>query len=488
MKYITTPIYYVNDKPHIGHAYTSVICDFLARFYRMMKEDVFFTTGTDEHGQKIEKSAQAAGMAPIDFVNQVSKSFSDLNGPLSLTNDAFIRTTDPKHYQAVKAFFKKIQDNGYIYKGNYEGWYSIRDEAFYQESDLVDGLAPTGSTVEWVSEPSYFFKLSKFQDQLLKFYYDNPDIITPKSRWKEVVRFLESGLQDLSISRTSLSWGIPVPSDESHKIYVWMDALTNYISAIGYPHSFDSQLWSHSIHVIGKDILRFHAIYWPAFLMAADLNLPSNLAVHGWWTNEGQKISKSLGNTIDPIDLVSRYSTDSVRYFLLKGMTFGQDGDFSIELFKTKYHSDLCNRLGNLVQRVFKFIDHSLEGLIPKAHSIHHRHIISKLIQHVEHFDIHKYIEEVMILVDNANYYIDQEKPWELKKQNNPKLYTVIGNLCDIIKCIGLFLYPAIPNGMERLMIMLGIEDINFDRLELSLENKTLSNVQPLYMRWQTAS
>eukprot|EP00977_Amphora_coffeiformis_P029695 scaffold42408_cov176-Amphora_coffeaeformis.AAC.4 len=316
---ITTPIYYVNDKPHIGHAYTSTACDVIARFMRLSGRDVFFLSGTDEHGQKVEQSAANRGMNPQDFVDEVSVNFRELLDLLNISNDAFIRTTEEAHKASVQHLWNVMVDKGYIYLGNYEGWYSVRDECFYNESELVDGKAPTGADVEWVSkEESYFFKLSEFQDKLLQFYEDNPDFIAPESRRNEVVSFVKGGLRDLSISRTSFQWGVKVPKDDGHVMYVWIDALTNYISALGYPNegsdSNYSKFWPGALHVVGKDILRFHAVYWPAMLMAADLPLPKRLFAHGWWTKDGQKISKSLGNVIDPVELCEK-----VRFYNLKG-------------------------------------------------------------------------------------------------------------------------------------------------------------------------
>jgi methionyl-tRNA synthetase len=306
---ITTPIYYVNDKPHIGHAYTSTSCDVIARFMRLSGREVFFLSGTDEHGQKVEQSAAKKGMEPQDFVNEVSKSFKDLLELMNISNDMFIRTTDDKHKKAVQHLWQKLVDNGAIYLGSYEGWYSVRDECYYNESELVDGNAPTGSDVVWqAKEPTYFFKLSAFEDKLLEYYNTNPEFIAPKFRKNEMIGFVSGGLRDLSISRTTFNWGVPVPGDDDHVMYVWIDALANYISAIGYPDDTENfqKFWPANLHIVGKDILRFHAVYWPALLMAADLPIPQRLFAHGWWTKDGEKISKSLGNVIDPLELVEK--------------------------------------------------------------------------------------------------------------------------------------------------------------------------------------
>ena len=333
--YITTPIYYVNDKPHIGHAYTTLACDVMARFKRLDGYDVTFLTGTDEHGQKVEKAAEAAGLTPQHFTDQVSQNFRDLTKTMDFSNDDFIRTTEERHRAACQRIWAILQDNGNIRLGKYEGWYSVRDETFFAETELVDGMAPTGAPVEWVEEPSYFFNLSAWQDKLLAFYDKNPRFVGPESRFNEVKSFVKSGLRDLSISRASFKWGVPVPGDDNHVMYVWLDALTNYLTAAGWPEDGPagdrkkySWLWPADLHMVGKDILRFHAVYWPAFLMAADLPLPKRVYAHGWWTNDGQKISKSLGNAIDPNQLAETYGLDQTRYFLMREVPFGNDGDF----------------------------------------------------------------------------------------------------------------------------------------------------------------
>ncbi|MBL4839062.1 MAG: methionine--tRNA ligase, partial [Kordiimonadaceae bacterium] len=324
--YVTTPIYYVNDVPHIGHAYTTLACDMLARFKRLDGFDVLFLTGTDEHGQKVEKSAEKAGVDPLAFCDKVSSRFQDLAAAMNFSNDQFIRTTEARHKVAVQQLWRELVKNGFIYEDNYAGWYSVRDEAFYGEDELKEGeggekLAPTGAPVEWVEEPSYFFKLSAFEEKLLALYENQPDFVMPKSRLNEVKSFVKGGLQDLSISRTTFNWGVPVPEAEGHIMYVWIDALANYLTATGYP-DMDAEdyqkFWPANVHIVGKDILRFHAVYWPAFLMAANMPLPNRVFAHGWWTNEGQKISKSLGNVIDPFELIESYGLDPVRFFLLR--------------------------------------------------------------------------------------------------------------------------------------------------------------------------
>ncbi len=435
--YITTPIYYVNDRPHIGHAYTSVACDVLARFMRLSGKKVHFLTGTDEHGQKVEKSAKAAGIAPKAFTDQVSQHFRDLAKTLQLSNDDFIRTTEPRHIKSAQAVWKRMQERGHIYLGSYAGWYAVRDEAYYQESELVDGKAPTGADVEWVEEPSYFFDLSKWQDKLLKFYDDNPDFILPAGRRNEVISFVKGGLKDLSISRTTFSWGIPVPGDENHIMYVWLDALVNYMSALGYPDAdaaLYKQFWPASLHMVGKDILRFHAVYWPAFLMAADLPIPKRVFAHGWWTNEGQKISKSLGNVIDPHELIAQYGLDQLRYFLLREVPFGNDGDFSRERIKIVINSELANNIGNLAQRTLAMIQKNCAGSVPDAAGVEKDALDLEFLEriHVTSKDTPRQVEEsyyacefstilasIIEIGTKANAYIDTKGALDAEKDRS---------------------------------------------------------------------
>ncbi|WP_458694970.1 methionine--tRNA ligase, partial [Wolbachia endosymbiont of Drosophila incompta] len=400
--YITTPVYYVNDKPHIGHAYTSLLCDVVARFMKLAGKNVKFTTGTDEHGQKIEKAAKAKEMQPKEFTDEVSVSFKELAKFMNFEYDDFIRTTEERHKKAVIALWNRLEERGQIYLDSYPGWYSVRDEAFYQESELIDGKAPTGAEVQWIKEESYFFRLSNWQEKLLELYKNQPSFIFPESRRNEVISFVRSGLIDLSISRTSFNWGIKVPGNDKHIIYVWIDALTNYLTSIGFPSTEGEEykrFWaepetqipvsstgmtpnqgktqipvssaanladnSFNVHVIGKDILRFHAVYWPAILLAADLPLPKQIAVHGWWLNEGEKISKSLGNVIDPIGLAQEFGVDQLRYFLLREASFGQDGNFSKKNMISRINSELANNIGNLVQRTISFLHKQCSGIVP---------------------------------------------------------------------------------------------------------------------------
>ncbi len=463
--YITTPIYYVNDKPHIGSAYTTLMCDTIARFYRLQGRPVYFLTGTDEHGQKVQKAAEKAGMEPQKFVDEVSKSFRELVDVMQVTNDVFIRTTQERHYAAAKALWNKLLENGYIYLGHYEGWYSVRDEAFYDEKELVNGKAPTGADVEWMKEESYFFKLSAFQEPLLKWYEDHPQFIAPDSRRNEVLRFVEGGLQDLSISRTSFSWGVPVPGNDKHIMYVWLDALTNYITALGYPdenHDLYKQFWNHTTHVVGKDILRFHAVYWPAFLMAANLPLPQQIFAHGWWTNEGVKISKSLGNTIDPIELIETFGIDAVRYFLVREVPFGQDGDFSRQNLINRLNTDLANAYGNLVQRVLSFVNKNAGAAVPnhQPFSQEEQELLDSPLHVLAQINImqtHKYAELVWTLIARGNQYMDSNKPWELKKTDEVKMNHCLYILCELIRKIAILTQPLAPIASGKILDQLAI-------------------------------
>lgn len=474
--YITTPIYYVNDVPHIGHAYTSVASDVIARFMRLCGKDVMFLTGTDEHGQKVEKAAINKNIDPQKFTDQTSESFRHLMTAMNISNDDFIRTTENRHKEAVAIFWQKLLDKGTIYEGFYEGWYAVRDEAFYDESELTeDKLAPTGASVEWVKEPSYFFNLSKWQDKLLEFYEANPDFIRPMSRRNEVISFVKSGLKDLSVSRTTFNWGIKVPNnaknDVRHVIYVWLDALANYISALGYPHEQSSygKFWPADLHVVGKDILRFHAVYWPAFLMAAEIPLPKTIMAHGWWTNEGQKISKSLGNTIDPIKLIDEFGVDQVRYFLMREITFGADGNFARSNLITRINSELSNKIGNLLQRSTAFVYKNNDGKVPlltqsiidKIYELPILKTASKFAEQnillMEKTEINKILENIINLAEEANIYIDSEAPWNLKKTDHDKMLEVLYTLLEVLRYIAIMLQPFMPTSANKMLDQLGV-------------------------------
>ena len=468
--YLTTPIYYVNDVPHIGHAYTTLACDVLARFKRLDGFDVLFLTGTDEHGQKVEKAAEAVDMKAQAFTDKVSQNFRDLLPFMNISNDDFIRTTETRHKAAAQAIWHRLMKNGHIYLDKYSGWYSVRDEAYFSEGELVDGKAPTGAPVEWVEEPSYFFDLSQWETKLLQFYDDNPDFIAPVSRRNEVVSFVSSGLRDLSISRTSFNWGIAVPDDEKHIMYVWLDALTNYITATGFPDEEQNlyrKFWPASLHMVGKDILRFHAVYWPAFLLAADLEPPKRVFAHGWWTNEGQKISKSLGNVIDPVQLIETYGLDQVRYFLMREVPFGNDGDFSKGGMVNRINSDLANDLGNLCQRVLSFVYKNCNATVPKNMGFtpddsklitHAYEILPKLREDYNSQLFNVALERVWGLVAASNKYIDEQAPWKLRKTDPDRMHTVLYTLLEMIRCIGILLQPIMPGSSEKILNQLAVD------------------------------
>jgi methionyl-tRNA synthetase len=468
--FITTPIYYVNDVPHIGHAYTSLACDVMARFMRLEGREVFFLTGTDEHGQKVEKSAEAAGVAPKSFTDRVSARFRELTEAMGFSNNDFIRTTEARHIHAVQAFWNKLVEKEEIYLGSYAGWYSVRDEAYYAESELIEGKAPTGAPVEWVEEPSYFFRLSAWQDRLLAFYEANPDCILPESRRNEVISFVKSGLKDLSVSRTSFAWGIPVPNDPKHVVYVWLDALVNYATAAGYAsdEARFASLWPADIHMVGKDILRFHAVYWPAFLMAADLPPPARVVAHGWWTNEGQKISKSLGNVIDPLELIESYGLDAVRYYLMREVPFGNDGNFTRSTMIHRINSELSNNVGNLAQRTLSMIQKNLEGVVPQPEAFMAEdealfaacdQMIAELRRAMDRQQFHAGLEAIMGLGSKANLYIDQMEPWKLKKTDPDRMATVLYTLTEAIRHLALALLPYIPGSASRMLDQLAIPE-----------------------------
>jgi methionyl-tRNA synthetase len=467
--YITTPIYYVNDKPHIGHAYTTLACDVIARFMRLDGRRVHFLTGTDEHGQKVEKSAAAAGIAPLEFCDRVSENFRALAQALDISNDDFIRTTEPRHIAACQALWLRLVETGAIYLGGYAGWYSVRDEAFYTEGDLIDGKAPTGAPVEWVEEPSYFFRLSDWGEKLLDFYEQNPDFIGPDSRRNEVLSFVKGGLKDLSISRTSFNWGVPVPGDPKHIMYVWLDALTNYLTAVGYPETGSDSFktfWPADIHMVGKDIVRFHAVYWPAFLMAAGIQPPRKVFAHGWWTNEGQKISKSVGNVIDPFQLIETYGLDQTRFFLMREVPFGQDGDFSHKAMTNRLNADLANNYGNLAQRVLSMVNKNCGGVAPAIgpatpEDTALREQLYELLPvvrgHIERCELHLVLAKIWEASTAANLYIDAQAPWTLRKTDPARMASVLANLVVAIRVIGVLIQPIMPGSAARILDQLAL-------------------------------
>jgi methionyl-tRNA synthetase len=472
--YLTTPIYYVNDAPHIGHAYTTLACDVLARFKRLDGYRVHFLTGTDEHGQKVEKAAAAAGTDPKSFTDKVSQNFRDLAQAMDISNDDFIRTTEPRHIRASQAIWEALEKAGDIYLGKYAGWYAVRDEAFYGEDELTTGpdgkkRAPSGAEVEWVEEPSYFFKLSAWQDRLLKFYEDNPGFIAPTSRRNEVISFVRQGLTDLSVSRTTFNWGVKVPDAPGHIMYVWLDALTNYITAVGYPET-ESELykafWPADLHMVGKDIVRFHAVYWPAFLMAAGIEPPKRVFAHGWWTFDGQKMSKSLGNVINPHAMIAKYGLDPVRYFLLREVPFGQDGDFSQRAMIGRLNGDLANDFGNLAQRVLSFVQKNAGAVVPQPGALSDgdrkllddaRGLLARVRAELDAQAFHKALDALWQVIGDANRYIDEQAPWTLRKTDPARMGTVLYVLIEAIRRLAILCQPFMPQSMAKMLDQLAV-------------------------------
>ncbi|WP_027327061.1 methionine--tRNA ligase [Helicobacter pametensis] len=468
-KYITTPIYYVNDVPHIGHAYTTIIADFLKKFYTLEGNETFLLTGTDEHGQKIEQSAKAKGKTPMQYATEISQSFKSLWDKMEISYDHFLRTTDPHHIQAVQKAFVKMQEKGDIYLGEYEGHYCISCESFFTPTQLKEngGCPDCGKPTQIIKEESYFFALSKYQDQLLKWYESNP--ILPSYRQNEVIAFVSQGLNDLSITRTTFEWGIPIPSqkdDQKHIIYVWLDALMNYVSALGYGQDgAQMSFWEEAIHLVGKDILRFHAIYWPAFLLSLELPLPQKIYAHGWWLNEGQKMSKSIGNVIDPQAMIAEFGNDLFRYFLLREVPFGQDGDFSHTSLIDRSNSELSNDLGNLLNRVvgmsekyfaLQLYTESLqEFFAQELENINQ--IIHSALQEIPQARFHRYLEEVWRLFALGNELISKYEPWNLQKNGEEnKTQALLVLLCNILYKGATLIYPAIPQSAQKIVQALG--------------------------------
>ena len=479
--YITTPIYYPSAKPHMGHAYSSIIADFFARFKRIQGYNVFFLTGTDEHGQKIQRAAEKEGIDPKSFCDEISKTFKELSKILNLSNNDFIRTTENRHFKSVENLWKILEKKGEIYLSKYSGWYSVSDEAFYSEDEIenVDNkkIAKTsGSPVEWIEEESYFFKLSKWQEPLLKFYSENPNFILPETRKNEVISFVKSGLKDLSVSRKSFSWGIKVPSNKDHVIYVWLDALTNYISALNYPDT-DNKLyknyWPATLHLIGKDILRFHAVYWPAFLLAADIPTPKRVYGHGWILSGEEKMSKSKGNILDPIEIIENYGLDTLRYYLLKEVSFGNDGSISKEKLENCINSDLANNFGNLCQRVLSFADKNCSSVIPK-HKFTNEDLtilnsmtdLDKIISYIDSQDINQYMNFIVDRLFASNKYFNDQEPWK-KKNDELRLSTIVYTAIELIRKISILLYPVMPQTTVKVLKTFNIEENQIDFLTL---------------------
>jgi len=483
--YITTPIYYPSAKPHMGHAYSSIIADFFARFKRIDGFQVHFLTGTDEHGLKIQRSAEKENVDPKQFCDQISETFRNLSKILNLTNSDFIRTTEDRHKKTVQYLWNELLKNDDIYLSKYSGWYSVSDEAFYTEDEIeeIDGnkrSISSKSSVEWIEEESYFFRLSKWEKPLLEYYDNHPDFISPSSRKNEVVSFVKGGLKDLSVSRKSFSWGIKVPNDKEHVIYVWLDALTNYISALNYPDKNDKlykDFWPASIHLIGKDILRFHAVYWPAFLLAAKIELPLKVYGHGWILSGDEKMSKSKGNILDPIEIIKEYGLDPLRYYLIKEVSFGNDGNISQDRLEDCINSDLANNFGNLCQRVTAFAIKNCDSLVPKDIEFQNDDLIilnkykdnlTNIRKKIDNQDINFYIEYIVNSLFEANKYFNDQEPWK-KKDDLTRLNTIVYTTLEIVRKISFLLFPIIP---ESSLKALKIFDLNENDIILStIEN-----------------
>ncbi len=482
--YITTPIYYPSARPHMGHAYSSIIADFFARFKRIDGFNVNFLTGTDEHGLKIQRAAESRGLDTLKFCDEISKTFKDLSKTLNLTNTDFIRTTEKRHRLSVQNLWKELEKNDDIYLSKYSGWYSVSDEAFYTEDEIeeVNGkkqAITSKSSVEWMDEESYFFRLSKWEKPLLDYYKKNPNFISPQSRKNEVISFVESGLKDLSVSRKSLSWGIPVPNNKDHVIYVWLDALTNYISALNYPDIDDEsfkKFWPASLHLIGKDILRFHAIYWPAFLLAANIPLPKKIYSHGWILSGEEKMSKSKGNILDPIEIISQYGLDPLRYYLIKEVSFGNDGNISKERLEECINSDLANNFGNLCQRVTAFAIKNCNGKIPNNIKFEKEDLkildkykfnLDLIREKIDNQDVNYYINFIVNSLFETNKYFNDQEPWK-KKDDITRLNTIIYTTLEIVRKITFMLYPIIPGSSLKALKIFNIseKEINFSTLE----------------------
>ena len=488
---VTTPIYYINGEPHIGHAYASTAADILARFKRLDGLEVHFSTGTDEHGIKVARSAEKAHMDVESFSDVMSQRFKDMSSVMNISYDDFIRTTEERHIKASRKLWTMIEKD--IYKSSYKGWYDPRDEMFVNDSEIVDGIAPSGGKVEWMEEESYFFKLSAYQDKLLDYYESHPDFILPLSRRNEVINFVKSGLKDLCISRSKFSWGIPVPNSENHVMYVWIDALTNYLTSLGFPDDIEraESYFRECIHVVGKEILRFHAVYWPAFLMAAGLPLPKRIFAHGWWTSEGQKMSKSVGNVVNPFEIAEKYGLDCVRYFLMREVRFGEDGDFSVEAIKKRISYDLANDLGNLVQRVLAFIQKLGGQMIPDYNFLsdeevlfnNSRKLISKLRPLMDKQDLSGVLSAIWELIAESNKFVNDQKPWELAKQNDPKLYRILTVLCEAIRSIAFGIAPFMPDTARKIFDFINVRGASFAEIDDKFSSQRFPKPFPLFMK-----
>lgn len=473
--YITTAIHYPNGRPHIGHAYEMIAADAIARFQRQAGRDVRFQTGTDEHGLKMAQTARTRGIDVRAFADEMSSYFSAMADTLNISYDRFIRTVEPDHYAASQAIWQAMRDAGDLFLDRYEGWYSVRDEAFYDEKELVEGeggakLSPQGTPVEWTAEETWFFRLSKYQQPLLDLYAANPDFIRPEARRNEVMRFVEGGLSDLSVSRTSFDWGVPVPDSPGHVMYVWVDALTNYLTGAGYPNDAETmaRFWPADLHLIGKDITRFHTVYWPAFLMSANLPLPKQVFAHGFVLHRGEKMSKSVGNVVSPDELTDAFGVDAVRYFLLREVSFGQDGSYSAEAIVTRVNAELANSFGNLAQRTLSFIAKNLDGALPDAGRSDPADamLIEEMVvacaglrTAFDDLMLSQGIEAWMRGVFACNQYIDAQAPWALRKTDPDRMHAVLGTLVRAIRMLAIAILPVVPQSAGKVLDQLGADE-----------------------------
>ena len=486
--YITTAISYPNGRPHIGHAYEAIAADVIARFQRAQGRDVRFQTGTDEHGLKMAQAARAEDVEPRAFADKMSRLFQDMCDTLNISYDRFIRTSQPDHYRSSQAIWTAMEERGDLYLGRYEGWYSVRDEAYYEPDELVsaaDGskLSPQGTPVEWTVEESWFFRLSKYQQPLLDLYAANPDFIQPESRRNEVVRFVEGGLKDLSISRTSFDWGVPVPGSNNHVMYVWLDALTNYITGLGYPDETElwQRYWPADVHLIGKDVVRFHAVYWPAFLMWAGIELPKMVYGHGFLLSRGEKMSKSVGNVVDPLVLANTFGVDALRYFLMREVSFGQDGSYSAEAIVNRVNAELANSFGNLAQRTLSMVFKNLNGILPDAgEAPEDRELLQKVTAGCEEmtarfaqFAFSQGLEAWMAAVFACNAYVDAQAPWTLRKTDPQRMAAVLGTLVRAVQQLADVVAPVIPESASKLLA----------QIEAGSGGTPIAQPQPLFPR-----
>jgi methionyl-tRNA synthetase len=500
--YITTPIYYINDVPHIGHAYTTCAADVMARYRRVRGYEVFFLTGVDEHGQKAEKAAVEQGITPQELADRMVPRFTDLWELLNITNTGFIRTTGADHRKVVQYLFEKMEAKGDIYLGEYEDWYCVPCESYFTELQAKEGRCPDcGRPLERLKEESYFFKMSKYGDELLQYLEDYKDFVMPEIRYNEVASFVKGGLRDLSISRTTFSWGIPVPGNPKHVVYVWFDALTNYLTGVGFLNNRElfEQFWPCDAHLIGKDILRFHAVYWPSFLMSAGIEVPRHVFAHGWWTVDGQKMSKSVGNVVNPVEVAKTYGVDEFRFFLFREVPFGLDGDFSKDAIVTRINGDLANDFGNLVSRSANMIEKFLKGKVEKpdetggtdSHLLERvEALVGEYEKDMDSFSFYKALGSVFELTALLNKYIDTEAPWKLAKENPARLQTVLYNIWNGVRIAALLLYPFMPVKTAQVWKALGIgreiQEASFDeerRFYFEADHSPIEKIAPLFPR-----